>query len=248
MWQFDPVNVIENRKEQQRVARENLILENAAKFLAREGFQNLNLDELALSVAYSKGTLYLHFRTKEDLIMAVETRALKYRNDLLERASALVGTTRERARAMEIACCQFAVAHPDFFAAELMLQEQSFWERVSPERQNAHLEETQRLVNVVNNLVEEAQRAGDLSRDILANDVTLSVMAMSLGSHCLITRTRIHSLCKPKDPLAALRLNLDRLLDGWGWLPISNGNAHEALDRRIVAEIFPEASWFKASC
>ena len=125
------VSVISSRKERERAARENLIVELAAGLLARDGFQNLNLDELAAAAEYSKGTLYLHFKTKEDLVLAVSTRALKHRADLLERAAAFSGATRERARAMAFACCQFMVTHPEFFALELVLQSRSFWGRAS---------------------------------------------------------------------------------------------------------------------
>src|SRR5271166_1581209 len=130
------MNVIQSRKERERAARESLILEHAARLLARDGFQDLNLDELAAAAEYSKGTLYLHFKTKEDLVLAVATRAVKHRADLLQRAAAFSGTTRERARAMAFASCQFMVTHADFFALELVLQSRSFWERASEERRS----------------------------------------------------------------------------------------------------------------
>lgn len=240
------MNVIENRKEQQRLARENLILENAAHFLVRDGFQNLNLDALALSVAYSKGTLYLHFKTKEDLALAVSTRAVMYRTDLLERATHFCGTTREKARAMGIACCQFANSYPEFFTVELMLQERSFWERVSTERQEAHLQQGKRLFGIVNNLVLEAIKAGDIPHNTEPQEVTLSMMAVTLGSHYFVTRPHLQSLCDVQDKLATLCMHQDRMLDGWRWNPISAGSRHTALDRRIIKEIFPEATWFKS--
>src|SRR6186713_2509423 len=115
----------QTRKDRERTARESLVLEHAARLLIRDGFQNLNLDELASAVEYSKGTLYLHFKSKEDLALAVATQALQYRADLLERAAAFAGTTRQRARAMTFASCEFMMTHRDFFTVELMLQARS---------------------------------------------------------------------------------------------------------------------------
>jgi AcrR family transcriptional regulator len=108
------MTVTETRKERQKMERERLIIEIAARLLSRYGFQDLNLDELAEAIEYSKGTLYLHFKTKEDLVLAVATQALKLRTALLERSNAWVGSTRDRARAMGFACCEFAMAHPVF--------------------------------------------------------------------------------------------------------------------------------------
>jgi len=232
------------RKERQREERENLILENAARMLARDGFQDLNLDALAAAVEYSKGTLYLHFKTKEDLVLAVATLSLKHRADLLERAASFQGTTRERARAMGFACCEFAMAHREFFAVEMMLQQISFWDRVSEERQGQHMAEMLRTYDAVHRLVMEAVACGDLPKTALPDDVTLSMMAITMGSHCLVTEPQLQKLFDIRSPMSVLLVHQDRMMDGWGWKPLSNGNAFVALDKRICKTIFPQAAWF----
>jgi AcrR family transcriptional regulator len=239
------VNVIQSRKERERAARENLILEHAARLLARDGFQDLNLDELASAVEYSKGTLYLHFKTKEDLVLAAATQALKHRAELLDRAATFLGPTRARARAMGFACCEFMVAHREFFTVQLMLQARSFCDRVSEERRSQHSAEAGRVFRVVNELVLDARACGDLPRGCSPEEVTLSLMAVTMGSHCVVTQPELQTLCRVKDPLATFLQHQDRMLDGWGWKPISNGGRHGALDRRIYNEVFPEATWFK---
>jgi hypothetical protein len=40
------------------------------------------------------------------------------------------------------------------------------------------------------------------------------------------------------DRQAFLLLSAERLMDGWGWTPISNGSRSDALDRRIYREVF----------
>lgn len=239
------MSVTQSRKERERAARESLILEQAARLLGRDGFQDLNLDELAAAVEYSKGTLYLHFKTKEDLVLAVATQALKHRADLLEQAAAFAGPTRARARAMGHACCEFMVAHREFFSVELMLQARSFWDRVSEERRSQHLAELNRVFRLVNQMVVEARACGDLPRSCSPQEVTLSLIAITMGSHCAVTQPGLQALCALQDPTAVLLLHQDRMLDGWGWKPLSNGARHDALDRRIHKELFPRATWFK---
>src|SRR5690349_454525 len=53
--QAPTMSVIQARKERERAAREELILNQAQHMLLKDGFQNLNLDVLAESVEYSKG-------------------------------------------------------------------------------------------------------------------------------------------------------------------------------------------------
>lgn len=65
-------------KEKQRKEREELILQFAEEVLLEKGYQEASMDEIAARVGIAKGTLYLHFVGKEDLVIALferETRA-----------------------------------------------------------------------------------------------------------------------------------------------------------------------------
>ena len=75
-----------NRRARERNSREELILDTAAAMLLKDGYLGLNLDHLAEKVEYAKGTLYLHFESKEDLILAIASRNLKQRAHLFEHA------------------------------------------------------------------------------------------------------------------------------------------------------------------
>ena len=47
------------------------------------------------------------------------------------------------------------------------------------------------------------------------------------------------------DPLTALCDNVNVLLDGLDWKPLSSELDYISVDRRIKTEVFPEATWFK---
>jgi AcrR family transcriptional regulator len=49
---------------------EEAILEAADRLLARGGYQQLTMDELAQEAGLAKGALYLHFQSKADVILA----------------------------------------------------------------------------------------------------------------------------------------------------------------------------------
>lgn len=58
-------------KERQREERERLIIQAAIDLLLEKGYHEMSMDEVAARVGISKGTVYLHFPSKEDLILAV---------------------------------------------------------------------------------------------------------------------------------------------------------------------------------
>ncbi len=55
-------------KERQRQEREALILLAAEEVLIEKGYHEMSMDEIAARVGISKGTVYLHFASKEDLV------------------------------------------------------------------------------------------------------------------------------------------------------------------------------------
>lgn len=237
------VSVTATRKSRERAAREELILDHAQRLLLRDGYQNLNLDELARAVEYSKGTLYLHFATKEDLALAVATRALSHRADLFEKAYGFSGRTRERIRAVGVACGEFAREHPDYFHIELMLKSVSFWDRASDERKHLHQLQASRTFHALNRVAQEAIRVGDLPATRRAEEVSFGLIAVSMGSHIVATSRELALLCGLDNPFAVALRNGDIFCDGVGWKPLLSEWDYAGTDRRIRAELFPKAAW-----
>jgi TetR/AcrR family transcriptional regulator, fatty acid metabolism regulator protein len=58
-------------KEKQRQEREALILKAAEDVLMEKGYHETSIDEIAARVGIAKGTVYLHFPSKEDLVIAI---------------------------------------------------------------------------------------------------------------------------------------------------------------------------------
>ena len=240
------MSVIQARKERERAAREELILDHAQRLLLRDGFQNLNLDDLAEAVEYSKGTLYLHFKTKEDLALAVVTRALKERADFHERALLFKGRSRERARAVGFACCHFSKAYPDYFNVEMMLKSHSFWEKADEARQHQYGMQGARCFRVMHRIVTEGLQSGDLPPGKMTpEEIVFSIASMAVGSHIMSRSSHAAMLAGIDDPLRALCQNVSLILDGLNWKPLSGEWDWDAVDRRIKKELFPDATWYK---
>jgi len=240
------MSVIHARKERERAAREELILDHAQRMLLQDGFQNLNLDELAEAVEYSKGTLYLHFKTKEDIALAVVTRAQKERADFFERAVQFNGCSRERVQAIGFACCHFANVYPDYYNVEMMLKSLSFWEKADETRQHQYAMQGGRCFRTIHGLVTDGLKDGDLPKGKLSPErIVFALASTAIGSHIMSRNSHALVLAGIDDPLKALCDNVNVLLDGLAWKPLSSEVDHDTVDRRIKKEIFPEATWFK---
>jgi AcrR family transcriptional regulator len=242
------MSVIQARKQRDRAAREELILDHAQRILLRDGFQNLNLDTLAEAIEYSKGTLYLHFKTKEDIALAVVTRALKERADLFERAIQFPGRSREKARAIGFACCHFAKEYPDYYSVQMMLTSHSFWEKADDVRQHQYGMQASRTFRAMQRVVSEALQSGDIPKTKLsAEQIVFCIAATAVGSHIMTRNTPTAMMAGIDDPNDAVCQNLSVLWDGLGWKPLAGEHDYAAVDRRIKRDIFPEATWFRGN-
>lgn len=237
---------VPERKKRNLEARETLILDCAQKYLLTQGFQNLNLDDVARDVEYSKGTIYQHFSSKEDLALAVTTRVMAERADLFERGAAFRGSTRERIRAVSFACVHFALAYPEFYHMDTTIRSSSFWERASPKRREEHSVELGRCFSAVAGVVRDARMAGDLPGDpYTIAEITASLAAATVGAEIISAMPEMAVLVGYAGPRRALFQQHLTMCDGYGWTPHSRDLDLMALDERIFTEVFPEADWFR---
>ena len=95
-----PVTAPRSLKEKQRQEREELILQAAEEVLMEKGYYETSIDEIAARVGIAKGTVYLHFPGKEDLVIAILERNAQAVVELVEATSASAGTNREKLEAI----------------------------------------------------------------------------------------------------------------------------------------------------
>jgi AcrR family transcriptional regulator len=72
------------RWQRRKEARPAEILESALSAFADKGFAAARLDDIARAAGVAKGTLYLHFETKEDLFRAVVRNAIAPQIDAIK--------------------------------------------------------------------------------------------------------------------------------------------------------------------
>jgi TetR/AcrR family transcriptional regulator, fatty acid metabolism regulator protein len=83
-------------KERQRKEREQLILQAAMDLLIEKGYHETSMEEIASRVGISKGAVYLHFSSKEDLIAALFDRGIQSCIVMLDEQLSHGGTPGEK--------------------------------------------------------------------------------------------------------------------------------------------------------
>lgn len=91
---------IPSLKERQRRERELLILRTAGQLFAERGYHDMSLDDIASRVGIAKGTIYLHFARKDDLLIAMIDHGTAWFIKAFEDALESGGTPQEKIRAV----------------------------------------------------------------------------------------------------------------------------------------------------
>lgn len=113
---------IAERKEREKEKRRQEILKAAEKVFFSKGFENSTMDDIADGAELSKGTLYLYFKSKEDLHMAVARKAIALLNSITEKVRESGGNALEKLLLMGRACIDFSNSHPDHMKAIMTLE------------------------------------------------------------------------------------------------------------------------------
>lgn len=108
---------ITERKKREKEQRRNDIIDAAEKVFFSKGKANSTMDDVAEEAELSKGTLYLYFKSKEDLYLAINLRGLNILEGLFTKAVMKAETGLEKVRAIGRAYFQYSSEYPDYFNA-----------------------------------------------------------------------------------------------------------------------------------
>ena len=97
---MQPITAPRSLKEKQRQEREALILKAAEDVLMEKGYHETSVDEIAARVGIAKGTVYLHFPSKEDLVVAIFERDMQQLLQSIDSTMESMTTAREKIEAI----------------------------------------------------------------------------------------------------------------------------------------------------
>jgi AcrR family transcriptional regulator len=228
---------------QQRIEdREEEILDVARTLFLEKGYSGLNMDEIAERIGYSKGTVYGHFRNKEDILTEMAGRAVDKRAEMFARVAAFAGKSRERITALELAAELFVKLFPHFFSVEVIMRTETLREKAARERQEMLRACEARCMNTVAGIARDGISQGDLElpEDLAPEELTFGLWSLTYGGYSLVkTGTPLVDL-GVRDPYRVINRNAQLMLDGIGWKPLSTEWDYQATAERAAEELFPQ--------
>jgi AcrR family transcriptional regulator len=175
---------------------EDLILDAADRLMARYGYRKMTMDDLAREVGIGKGTLYLHFRSKEDIALSRVDRLVRRIVERLREVAASDNAPPDKIKEMLLLRVMFrldAVQHYTESLSEVLRD-------IRPRLLDRHVQHFQSEAEVFAEVLREGQRAGLFRRldpistahALLA--ATNSLLPFSLSARELGKRREVHDM------------------------------------------------------
>jgi AcrR family transcriptional regulator len=117
------------RRDRERLAREEAIVDAAEEIFIGVGFDEASMDEMAAAAEFTKRTLYQYFPSKEDLYLAVVAKGFRRLVDLLAASGAGAADGLSRLREYGRALYGFYRERPEGFR---LIAQWSYVVRVEP--------------------------------------------------------------------------------------------------------------------
>lgn len=230
------------RKQRELLDREALILDAAQKMIHQHGYNHLTMDRIAETVEYSKGTIYNHFDSKEDLVCSLCCRCINNLIDVFERAYHYDGPTRERYSAIGIGYSLYHQLHPMDSQNLQTVKNNTVREKVSVEKL-AEIESLElKITKIAQSIVQEAIDCGDLDKkhQDQVSTIVFGCWSMHYGA-LLLDQSDIPLQELGFSPVVSmLWRNTNIYLDGYQWLPLSTTTNSTKLFEKISSALFKD--------
>ena len=108
---------IAQRKEREKELRRESILQAAEQIILQKGHEKLHMDEVAERAELSKGTLYLYFNSKTELIVGIVHKAMAILDHTFSEVITRDLTGIEIIHQLAKEYLVFAERHPEYYSA-----------------------------------------------------------------------------------------------------------------------------------
>lgn len=227
-----------SRKKTEVEERLNALLDLSEALIAEKGFENFKLEDLTIPSGFSRGTIYLTFKTKEVLVAKLAISALNKWLEMIKRAMEHRGGTREKLLAIYISHIILMNLSPSGYASIQFVELNSNRPKIPTELLETLDQKINMAISHMTALVDEAIEKKDLTlpKYITSAELATNLWTANYGAMIFSTSHTKDVQANSNHPQKFTRLLLDQL----PWLPVSKpSESEEDMLVIVFAKVFP---------
>ena len=206
---------IQERKDREREQRREEIITAAQKVFFEKGLPAATMDEIAEEAELSKGTLYLYYKSKEDLYLAVMMRGGEVMYEMFRKATSTAENPVQLLANLGEAYYQFFRQHRNYFRMYQFFENPQFHKQVSEEMLSACSGNDMRVWGLVTETIKRGIDEGLLEHDL--DPLQAAIILWSAGNSLMRQIDRADDYWQQKmgiDLEAALQKSYQFILEG----------------------------------
>lgn len=179
---------IAERKEREREEVKDLILSAAREIFLSEGYENTSIRKIATKIEYSPGTIYHHFKDKNELLLALHDKAFECKIEALFLSVQNMPDPLERLKATGIGYIRYGIDNPQDYELMFILSctmdalavKEEFWQ------------DGAMAINMLKANIMECIQAGYFRNDIDPDEISLILWSQVHGLVSLHNKERLN--------------------------------------------------------
>ena len=164
---------IQERKDREKEHRKEEIVDAAQKIFFEKGLLTATMDEIAETAELSKGTLYLYYKSKEDLYLAVNVRGIEILYAMVDQTVKSKESLIGKLRALQNVYFDFFEKHKNFFRMFYFFQTSQFHKQVSDEMREMCSAKTHQVWTLVIDLLKKGIGEGLIRPNLDPVEITI---------------------------------------------------------------------------
>lgn len=170
---------IKERKEREKEARREEILNAAEKVFFEKGLAVATMDEVAERAELSKGTIYLYYRSKEDLYISTALRGWETLERLFKEATSTGEPTLKLLENLGNAYFTFFMEYRNYYRMGYFIDAKLMHSGVSQETEELCNLSNKRIWGIVSGIAQRAQEEGLMRTEITPLEIGIMLWANS---------------------------------------------------------------------
>jgi len=166
---------ISERKAKEKQQRRQSILLAAEQIFFDERRVKATMDDVAQKAELSKGTLYLYFKNKDDLMLGIAKKGAQLLTSYLKKATIELSSGIEKLSCIGDAFVQFVKDYPSHF--ELILKFELFDNKASDDSP----EIMKQSLDVLEDSIQQGQQDNTIRKDITPSTLVQVIWSQQLG-------------------------------------------------------------------
>ncbi len=174
---------IKERREREKEIRKTQIFKAGEKLFLKKGIENTTMDEIAEMCELSKGTLYLYFKSKEELYLLISLKAISILYEMMNEYANKQKDIREKLRSIGEAYLDYYKKYPTYFKLVTRFIDHELFQG-KPELKDIGkelFEKSQQIWTLITQIINDGQALGVFQKEINPMELAIILWTSSNG-------------------------------------------------------------------